>query len=402
MKPNGMRRRDVLKAMTVGVAATSLPRFAFATTPDDARFVLAILRGALDGLALCPPYADRAYRGARASLAIDAPGTAGGALKLDGLFGLHPSLERLHASYGRAEAAIVHAVASPYRERSHFDGQDLVETGAAGVGRLRDGWLNRALVPLGGSLGSETAIAIGQTTPLVLRGTESVTSWAPSRLDGTDEDTLARLADLFADDDFFAERLDQALRSQDIAAGLSMGGQRGRRGGGSFADSMSHTARFLTAADGPRIAVVESGGWDTHANQGASTGQLANRFRQLDTALDTLRDGLGDAWSKTVVAVVTEFGRTVRVNGTRGTDHGTATAALLVGGAVGGGKVIADWPGLRNRDLYEQRDLAPTTDLRSVFKSVLVMHLGLDAAFVDSVVFPGSRGVTPIDDLVRT
>lgn len=393
-------RRALLRSIAIATAAGALPRFAFAEAGSDKRFVLVILRGAADGLALCPPYGDGAYRKLRGELALKAPGSSDGVLKLDALFGLHPAFENLHGAYTRGEAAVVHAVASPYRERSHFDGQDVVETGTGTAGAVRDGWLNRALMPLGGTLGSERAIAMGQMTPLVLRGSESVTSWAPSRLRGASEDTLARLQRLYKDDPFFADRLDQALRSQDIATDMALGQQRPRRGREALADDMAHAARFLTADGGPQIAVVESGGWDTHANQGAHQGQLANRFRQLDQAIEKLRTGLGGAWSETVVAIVTEFGRTARVNGTRGTDHGTAAAAVLVGGAVHGGRVIADWPGLTDRYLYENRDLAPTADLRSVFKSVLVEHLALDAAFVDRIVFPDSAGVRPIEGLI--
>ena len=397
-----LTRRDVLAGLTAGTLAASLLRLAFASPQTRARFVLVLLRGAVDGLALCPPYGDNAYRDVRGELAIDLPGSREGAKKLDGLFGLHPSLANIHAAFERSEAAVVHAVASPYRDRSHFDGQDLLETGGGRTGQLRDGWLNRALAPMGSALGQETAIALGQTAPLVLRGEQSVTSWAPSRLRDANEETLARLADLYASDEFFAMRLEQAIRSQDIAADMTTGSRRPQRNNRALAETMTHAARFLTADDGPRIAVVESGGWDTHANQGGASGPLANRFGQLDDALESLRAGLHDAWQHTVVAVVTEFGRTVRVNGTRGTDHGTGTVALFLGGAVRGGQVFADWPGLARRNLYEGRDLAPTIDLRSPLKTILVSHLGLDAAFVESVVFPGSGGVVPLGDLVQS
>ena len=297
----------------------------------------------------------------------------------------------------------MHAIASPYRERSHFDGQDVLETGAGAVGGARDGWLNRALAPLGGVLGSESAIAMAQNTPLVLRGDQSVTSWAPSRLPDADESTLARLQDLYANDEFFATRLAQALRSQDIAAGQAdMASGRGRGNNAQqFAATMSAAARFLTAADGPRIAVIEASGWDTHANQGATTGTLANRLAGLDAGITALRTELGEVWTNTVVAVVTEFGRTVRENGTRGTDHGTATAALLLGGAVDGGRVIADWPGLRASDLYEGRDLKPTADLRSLFKGVLIDHLALPHSLLERSVFPDSATAAPLERLIR-
>lgn len=392
-------RRELIKALGLTVAISGGPRFVFASGKTDARFVLVVLRGAVDGLALAAPYGDGNYRRLRGELALPGPGQSQGLLKLDGLFGLHPSLAGLHGYYQDDEAVVIHAVASPYRERSHFDGQDILENGAAQVGALRDGWLNRALGSFDRS--SEPAIALGQNTPLVLRGDNPVTSWAPSSLPDADDSTIARLQRLYADDEFFATRLEQAMNSRDIAGGMGGMTKVQRRGNEAqrFSDLMQFAARFLTAPDGPRVAVVELSGWDTHANQGASNGALANRFAMLDAGLVNLQAGLGETWKKTVVAVVTEFGRTVRVNGTRGTDHGTATAAVLVGGAVRGGRVIADWPGLASTDLHEGRDLRPTTDVRSVFKSVLEEHLEMSAGFIESEVFPNSRDASPLHEL---
>ncbi len=397
-----LTRRQIFRAAGAGVLASSLPRIAFAQAETSSRFVLVILRGAADGLAIVPPYGDGNYESVRGNLALPAPGDSESLLKLDGLFGMHPSLQGIYDEYAQGRALAVHAIASPYRERSHFDGQDVLETGAAAVGRARDGWLNRALAPLGGALGSEPAIAMAQNTPLVLRGDQSVTSWAPSRLPDADESTLARLQDLYANDEFFATRLAQALRSQEIAAADADMETGRRRGNNSqqFAATMSAAARFLIADDGPRIAVVETSGWDTHANQGATTGTLANRLAGLDSGITSLRTELGDVWTDTVVAVVTEFGRTVHANGTRGTDHGTATAAILVGGAVNGGRVIADWPGLRESDLYEGRDLMPTADLRSLFKGLLIEHLGLSDTLVEHSVFPESASAAPFEGLI--
>lgn len=397
-------RRDILKGASAAAMASGIPGLTFATADSEARFVLVILRGAADGLAIAAPYGDGNYRKIRGELALPAPGDSGGLNKLDGLFGLHPSLPNVYEQYRENQALIVHAVASPYRERSHFDGQDVLENGAAQVGSLRDGWLNRALEPLGGALGDEVAIAMAQNTPLVLRGDNSVTSWAPSQLPDAEESTLRRLQDLYASDEFFATRLTQALDAQAIADSYT--GMEQMRSRGNDAEQlrtmMQAAARFLTADDGPRIAVLEASGWDTHANQGTSTGSLANRLEGLDDGLLTLRSGLGDAWSRTVVAVVTEFGRTVAVNGTRGTDHGTASAAILLGGAVAGGRVVTDWPGLRGSDLYQGRDLMPTTDIRSVFKAVLAEHLELPKTHLESIVFPGSKSAPPMRDIIRS
>jgi uncharacterized protein (DUF1501 family) len=376
---------------------------AFARTEADERFVLVILRGAADGLAIAAPYGDASYREVRGEIALAAPGESDGLLRLDSLFGLHPSLAGIHTEFKEERALIIHALASPYRSRSHFDGQDVLENGAAGVGLLRDGWLNRALAPLGGSLGGEVAIAMSQNTPLVLRGDNSVTSWAPSQLPDADDGTLRRLQDLYADDEFFATRLAQALKSQEIADGESSMGQMRSRGNDAqqLQTMMQATARFLKAEDGPRVAVLETSGWDTHANQGAANGVLANRLSGLDTGLTTLRDELGKTWSKTVVAVVTEFGRTVAVNGTRGTDHGTASAAIVLGGAVNGGRVIADWPGLGSSDLYQGRDLMPTNDMRSLFKGILADHLALTGSTLNKVVFPDSAAAPAMQNLIR-
>ena len=397
-----LNRRDVLRAFGLTAAAGSLPSLAFSDAEADSRFVLVVLRGAVDGLALAAPYGDSHYHDIRGELAVADPGQPGGLLELDGLFGLHPSLPGLYKSYRQGAALILHAVASPYRERSHFDGQDVLENGASRVGALRDGWLNRALAPI--SSPATPAIAMAQNTPLVLRGDNPVTSWAPSRLPDAEQSTLRRLQTLYADDEFFATRLEQALRSQDIAKGMDDTGDAGPRGNEVrlFVDLMAAAARFLTAADGPNIAVVELGGWDTHANQGASTGSLANRFAALDQGLDELREGLGEAWENTAVAVVTEFGRTVRVNGTRGTDHGTGTAAIVLGGAVNGGRVIADWPGLADKDLFAGRDLQPTMDIRSVFKGLLIEHLQLSPSYVERNVFPDSATAAALENLVKT
>ncbi len=398
-----LNRRHVLRAAALGAGYGLIPR-AFAKADTDARFVLVILRGAADGLAIAAPYGDGNYETARGELALPGPGQTGGLLKLDGLFGLHPSLTSLHAAFQEGTASVVHAIASPYRERSHFDGQDVLENGGTSVGVMRDGWLNRALAPLGGELGNEVAIAMAQNTPLVLRGGNSVTSWAPSRLPDADDSTIERLQDLYAGDEFFSVRLAQALKSQAIAAGEG-GMDGGRRRGNEAAQiraTMQATAKFLLAEDGPRIAVLEAGGWDTHANQGGSTGALANRLAGLDAGFTTLREELGETWRYTVIAAVTEFGRTVRVNGTRGTDHGTASAAILAGGAVNGGEVITDWPGLAPADLYHGRDLQPTADIRSLFKGVLRDHLGTPESALETSVFPDSGRVTAMEGLIRS
>ena len=398
-----LNRRNLLKTIGLGTFAASIPGVSFSKASGDSRLVMVILRGAVDGLALVAPYGDGKYRSVRGELALPNPGNTNGLLKLDGTFGLHPSMKSTYELYQSNQLLPVHAVASPYRERSHFDGQDVLENGVTQAGDKRDGWLNRALAPLGGALGSEQAIALSQNTPLVLRGNNSVTSWAPSKLPDADDGTLRRIESLYSNDEFFSTRLEQALASQKIAG--NMPGMQGRmqRNDRAQSKAMAQAAgRFLRAPDGPRIAVLEAGGWDTHANQGAESGSLANKFTALDEGLAALRKELGPVWDKTVVAVVTEFGRTVKVNGTRGTDHGTGTAALLLGGAVNGGRVMADWPGLSNGNLFEGRDLYPTTDVRSLFKGILEEHLLLPDTFIEREVFPDSEKARPIRDIVLT
>jgi uncharacterized protein (DUF1501 family) len=246
---------------------------------------------------------------------------------------------------------------------------------------------------------NQLALAIAQTVPLVLRGEARVNSWAPSRLPQTDADTLGRLADLYANEPVLAERLSTALSSNELAAGTS-GGARDPLG--AFKSLAEATGKLLAASEGARIAVMETSGWDTHANQGAEAGQLANRLRTLDQGLDALRTALGAAWSHTAVLVVTEFGRTVATNGTRGTDHGTASCALLLGGAVAGGEVRTDWPGLAGSSLYQGRDLRPTMDLRSIFKGVLSAHLGAPQRELERNIFPDSGRAKTLEGLLRS
>lgn len=388
------RRSFIATAVQLTLLAPFAP-LASAAQPD-ARLVLVILRGGLDGLAAVPPYADPQYRKLRGALALSAPGTEGGALALDGTFGLHPALANLHSMYRAGEALVVHAAATPYRERSHFDAQNVLEAGGIEPKGTATGWLNRALGVLNRSGDPRGAIALSDSVPLVLRGEFAVSSWAPSRLPDTDEDTVARVRRMYeAADPALAASLNAALAARELAGDASAA-RRGGRVGQDVAPLASAAARFLGSADGPRIAVLDVGGWDTHANQGAAQGTLASRLGGLDTGLQHLKTELGPHWRSTSVLVVTEFGRTVAVNGTRGTDHGTAGCAFLLGGAVAGGRVLADWPGLAARDLHEGRDLRATTDLRALFKAVLLERFGLAEGTLARQVFPGSDAVQPL------
>jgi uncharacterized protein (DUF1501 family) len=392
-------RRSFLGTGATLTLLAPFARLSAANVDAEARVVLVILRGGLDGLAAVPPYAEPQYQNLRGPLALAAPGAQGGALDLDGTFGLHPALPNLHAMYRAHEALILHAAATPYRERSHFDAQNVLEAGGVSASASAGGWLNRALGALDAAGDAPEAVALADSVPLVLRGELAVTSWAPSRLPDADEDTLARVRRMYeAADPELAASLSAALDARELAGDAgnpAMGG----RGGQALGPLASAAARFLSSRDGPRVAVLDVGGWDTHANQGGAEGPLAQRLRGLDSGLQLLKTELGEHWRSTSVLVVTEFGRTVAANGTRGTDHGTAGCAFLLGGAVAGGRVVADWPGLAARDLHENRDLRATTDVRALFKAVLHDRLGVTEAALARTVFPDSDAVAPLDGL---
>jgi uncharacterized protein (DUF1501 family) len=400
-----MDRRTLLRTSVQLVLLAPFARIARALPNADARFVIVILRGALDGLAAVAPYGDSQYKSLRGALALDSPGTTGGVLKLDGLFGLHPSLTSLHAMYQAKELAILHAVATPYRERSHFDAQKVLEAGNLSPAATEGGWLNRALTELQSSGGKRDAVALADTVPLVLRGDFPVNSWAPSKLPDADQDLLARVRRMYENaDPRLADRLIEALDARNLvnqgASGdPSSDAAMNDRAGGQINPIVTAAARFLKSPSGPRVAAIDIGGWDTHANQGAAQGNLATRLRGLDAGMQTLKTELGPVWKDTTVLIATEFGRTVAVNGTRGTDHGTGGVAFLAGGAVNGGRIVSDWPGLAQRDLYQNRDLKPTTDLRGVIKGVLAERFGIGEAALARAVFPGSDTVKPLSRL---
>ncbi|HXW26899.1 MAG TPA: DUF1501 domain-containing protein, partial [Xanthobacteraceae bacterium] len=387
-------RREFLLASGALFAWAYLPKLARAEGRDP-RFLAIVLRGALDGLAAVAPVGDPDWVRLRGDKALLLDG-ANPALKLDGFFALNPAMPELHRLYRAGQATIVHAAATPYRERSHFDGQDVLESGLGKPGATDTGWLNRALAALepGGRVepNARQAFAVGPVTPLIVRGAAPVMSWTPARLPPATDDTLMRLLDLYRHTDpplarVLEERMGLAAIAR--AGGVAMAPDKGRppqQGPGAqarayFAEAAGAAAKFMARPDGPRVGALAFDGWDTHQDEGAVTGRLALLLAALDGAVAAIEKEMGPAWRETVVAIVTEFGRTARINGTEGTDHGTATVALLAGGALNGGRVIADWPGLKDASLYEGRDLKPTTDLRAVLKGVLKDHLRLaDAA----------------------
>lgn len=399
-------RRAVLGAAGALFAWSFVPKFAYAAAGSrDARFLLVILRGALDGLSAVPPIGDPGYEGLRESIALakDGPDAA---LPLESIFYLHPAMPNLARLYGAGDALIVHATATGYRQRSHFDGQAVLESGQNGPGRTDSGWLNRLIanLPPGEAISRNGALGVGVVPPLVVRGEAPVLGWAPPLMStraGTD--LLERLADLYGQNDpLFAQALDRALETERIA---DQGKTQQQGGGGpDTAEGMrrmaSGAARLVSADDGPRIAALAFEGWDTHANKGGARGRLATLLGGLDGAFAAFEEGLKPVWKDSVVLVVTEFGRTAHVNGSVGTDHGTGTVAFLVGGAVRGGRIVADWPGLKPEQLYEKRDLRPTTDLRAVAKGVIADLFGLSGAALGERVFPGTTDLAPIKGLV--
>ena len=390
-----LTRRFFVTSSLGALAATALPlRLSLAKTPGEKRFVLIILRGGLDGLAALPPVGDGDYARVRGDLAL----AKGEVLPLDGYFALNPALPTFAELYATRQLLPIHAVASPYRDRSHFDAQDLLENGGAAPRLLSSGWLGRTLAALGGSW---SGLAVGQDLPLVLRGSAATTTWAPNALPGADTAFLARVADLYAGDPLLGPALTAGLEANALAGEVLGSGMSGKGGGKRAEAAMAEgAARMIASADGPRIAVLELGGWDTHANQGTTAGRLAVALRGLDAMLASLQRGLGPAWSETAVVVVTEFGRTAAPNGTGGTDHGTGAAAFVAGGAIAGGRVLADWPGLGKGDLYDGRDLQPTTDLRSVLKGLLADHLAVPSQALEQKIFPDSAGAPPLSALL--
>ncbi len=378
-------RRSLLATGLAAAPLMMVPGFALARAETDKRFVMIILRGAMDGVNVVVPVGDPAYAPARAGLAYQAPPTIGG------LFAVHPALVETMRMYDAHEALFVHAVASPYRDRSHFDGQNILETGGASPYARKDGWLNR-LLPL--LPGGTRAIAVASSVPPILRGHSAVESYAPSGLPEPTDDLLSRVSAMYAPDAELHPIWDEAMAARRLAQASGADAKGGR----DLPRLARLAADFLTKPDGARIAVLESDGWDTHSGQ---QGRLTNQLKQLDTALAALKTGLGPDWANSVVLCATEFGRTVAANGTGGTDHGTASAAILAGGALAGGRVIADWPGLAGSALYEARDLRPTTDLRAVLLAASAQHLGVDPARAARALFADGPVPRATEGLLR-
>ena len=396
-------RRHILKGLSATACLWGAPlSAAFAALPGDRRLVVVILRGAVDGLAALPPHGDKDYHSVRGALALSSDG-ATPLHDLDGMFGLHPALANLKSLYDAKELIGFQNICSPYRDRSHFDGQNVLETGSLRPHAVADGWLNRALGPMGLGDGGR-ALAVAQTPPLLLTGPSRATSWMPSVLPTPDAAFLAQVKLLYAADPALATSLNDALALESAAMVASDDPSDKKPGPGNAANLtplFAGAGRLLAGAIGPRVAVLDISGWDTHINEGAGDGALARRLAALDQGLDALKTALGPGWSKTAVVMATEFGRTAHPNGNGGTDHGTGGAAFLLGGAVAGGPVRAEWTGLSASALKDGRDQPARTDLRALFKGVLAEHMDVPDSALNSAVFPDSAGAPAMKGLIR-
>jgi uncharacterized protein (DUF1501 family) len=388
-----MRRREFVKTMCRGGLATAvLPSVTFAQAGGGStgRLVFVLLRGGFDGLAAVVPYGDPEYRSLRETFAFAESDLS----PLDDTFGLAPGLSPLRALWDAGELAIAHAMAIPHRTRSHFDGQAVLETGLDRPVGSSDGWLNRLLQVMSGR---RAGIAIAAGMPLSLTGSHQVDTWSPAQLGVVDDAFLERLAVLYRSDRALANRFEAALQQQELIGEEAMARGNARRG--SIAPLMQAAARILRQEEGPNIAAMEFSGWDTHANQGLAGGALDRLLGQLADGLVLFRSEMAAAWQTTTVVVMTEFGRTARPNGTRGTDHGTAGAGFVLGPRLARAQMHADWPGLSRQSLFEGRDLKPTLDTRAVLKAALAGTFDLTDAQLARV-FPDSSAVRPLSGLM--
>ena len=440
-RPLDLTRRSALTAAAgIGVSVTFLGRQAFAEVGGSLakrKLVVIVCRGAMDGLSVSPPVGDSNYHALRGEIAIAGFDQPGGALKLDDTFGLHPKLATVHALAMKGQARIAPAVATPDRARSHFEAQDVLESGSSVVYGASSGWLNRAMEAMGPR--KIEAISVGAQAPLILRGKIQAASWSPGGYKDRDSRLPAILADLYAHDPLLGPALATGLDTEAMAklataseatitpasmltpapvagqapvdsmammqpqatepAGRAYA-QAGRAGAQAARTLGTTLAGFMMQPNGPQVAAISIDGFDTHANQGAAEGQLANRLAYLDAVVDGLSSGLGPEWRNTVVVAATEFGRTAHINGTKGTDHGTASTALVLGGGLKSGGIIGDWPTLQQARLFENRDTAPTLDMRGLFKGVLAEQMGVSRRALDTTVFPDSANVAPATAII--
>ncbi|WP_426173916.1 DUF1501 domain-containing protein [Massilia sp. TWR1-2-2] len=386
-----MKRRDFLNSMALGASmVVPVGQSAWAATsanPTKQKLVVVMLRGAVDGLNVVAPVGDENYLRLRPTIGLSAPGVEGGALDLDGYFGLHPALAMLQPLWQQKKLAFVHASGSPDSTRSHFDAQDYMESATPGRKNTPDGWMNRLVATLPGVSTPSRALSIGPVMPRILSGPSAAIN-LPNGAAATRATILDRPAIGAAFDQLYAghERFGRAYKDGKDAhkevMDASMNGEMNMADGGAplpngFPDDAARLATLMRNNPKLQLAFVALGGWDTHANQGAGRGQLANRLAPLGQGLAVLAERLGPMFEDTTVIVMSEFGRTARENGNGGTDHGHGNVMWVMGGAVAGGKVYGDWQGVADSALNEGRDLPVTTDFRSVLAQVAERHLRL-------------------------
>jgi uncharacterized protein (DUF1501 family) len=402
-----MDRREFLRhaLLASGVALLNVGTRGWAAQLANAasgnrRLVVVFLRGAVDGLNVVVPWADGRYYEARPTIAIPKPGQDGGALDLDGYSGLHPALAPMMPLWQEKTLAFVHASGSPDPNRSHFDAQDFMETGTPGERTTPDGWMNRLLAALPGVHTPTEALSLGATVPRILSGPNAVSNLPLGRnADQPQAMDKPKVADAFAalysGNDALSKNFSegQQARSQ-LMGDLAKDIQDSYNGAPSvdgFTEDATRLANLMRDDAGIRLSFLAVGGWDTHVGEGSAKGQLARHLDSLSAGLAALKQGLGPVYGDTAILVMSEFGRTFRENGNGGTDHGHGNVMWLMGGRIKGGKVYGQWPGLADEQLYQQRDLAVTTDFRQVIGAVITRHLKLPSASLGSV-FPDGMG----------
>ncbi|PKG81876.1 hypothetical protein CXF85_16845 [Colwellia sp. 75C3] len=365
-----MQRRQFIKSMAATLVLFKTPnavaKALSASSPKSGnkKIIWVVLRGAMDSLHTLVPTFDTELSVLRPKLLASIKDDL---LMLDNGFALHPSLSNLHQWYKKGELLPITAVSSGYAKRSHFDGQDYLESGLANIDH-DTGWLGRAV-----NMKDKQALAIANSTPISLRSSEAST-WYPSQLKEADEDVYQALMKMYQNDELLINRLEDGLAVKEMADTMVGDRTLNIKKKGQFIELSKSCANLMMGNNGVDCAMLELGGWDTHNNQAT---RLSRQLKALDQGLKALKDGLKDQWKDTVVVVATEFGRTVKENGTGGTDHGTASAMFIAGGSVNGGKVLGDWPGLKNNQLFEQRDLMPTSNTFSWLATVLSQQWSL-------------------------
>ncbi len=375
-------RRRLLQ-FSGATALASVSGQSLAAPASGPRFLMIILRGGVDGLTMLPPTGDPDLAGIRGQM-NEFP-----TIPLDGFFSLHGAMPTMGELWEQQQLIGFHAISTPYQDRSHFDAQNVLENGLAHPDGSADGWLNRALALRPDS--ARRGLSVGAGTPLIMRGAAPVGSWAPSQLPVAEPTLVDRLIPLWAKDPLLARMLPQGRELQSMTGGMGGDASSGR-----LAGLLDQVGQLMARADGPRIVAMDSDGWDMH---GTLLFHMNRLSADLDQGIARLRSALGESWSQTAVLIVSEFGRTVEPNGTGGADHGIGGSALLLGGAVRGGRVIADWPGLRPGDRIAARDLRPTADLRGVIAAALADHLSYSPTEIGETILPGFTTANRLPEL---